>query len=81
LVLGREVNINPLVTIVGLIAGEMIWGIGGMVISIPLMGIIKIICDHVDSLQPLGEFMGQDNKEDASWKKQLSKLKEKITGK
>ena len=71
LVVGAEVNINPLFTIVGLVAGELVWGIAGMIVAIPLMGIAKIVCDHVDILKPFGELIGED-------KKESSKLKTKI---
>ena len=62
LVVGAEVNINPLFTVVGLVAGEMLWGIAGMVLAIPLMGIFKIVCDHVEALHPYGYLIGQDRK-------------------
>jgi len=62
LVVGAEVNINPLFTIIILVIGELIWGIPGMVLAIPLLGIIKIICDHVPSLKPYGYLIGSDKK-------------------
>ena len=62
LVVGAEVNINPLFTIIILVVGELIWGIPGMVLAIPLLGIIKIICDHVPSLKPYGFLIGSDKK-------------------
>jgi predicted PurR-regulated permease PerM len=72
LVVGAEVNINPLFTIVGLVAGEMLWGIAGMVLAIPLLGIFKIVCDHVDALQPYGYLIGQDRKKGGSLGKMIS---------
>lgn len=59
LVVGAGVNINPLFTIIGLVVGELVWGIAGMVLAIPLLGIIKIICDHVQELKPYGELIGR----------------------
>jgi len=41
LVVGAKVNINPLFTIIALVLGELIWGIPGMVLAIPLLGIVK----------------------------------------
>ena len=58
LVVGEKVNINPLITIAGLIVGELIWGIAGMVLTIPLLGMTKIIFDNVEPLKPLGFLMG-----------------------
>jgi predicted PurR-regulated permease PerM len=40
------------------IAGNVLWGIPGMFLSIPLLAIFKLICDHIDSLKPLGFLLG-----------------------
>jgi predicted PurR-regulated permease PerM len=66
LVVGAEVNINPVFTIIGLVAGEAIWGIAGMILAIPLLGILKIICDHIDSLKPFAYLIGQEKKKKKS---------------
>jgi predicted PurR-regulated permease PerM len=60
LIVGEQVNINPLFTIMSLVLGEMIWGIPGMILAIPLLGITKIICDHVPDLEPYGFLIGPD---------------------
>ena len=62
LVVGAEVNINPLFTIIILVLGELVWGIPGMVLAIPLLAIVKIICDHIPSLKPYGYLIGIDRK-------------------
>jgi len=62
LVVGAEVNINPLFTIIILVLGELVWGIPGMVLAIPLLAIVKIICDHIPSLKPYGYLIGSDQK-------------------
>jgi predicted PurR-regulated permease PerM len=59
LVMRTQVNINPLFTIVILIIGNLIWGITGMILAIPLLGIIKIVFDNIEPLQPLGFLIGQ----------------------
>ena len=73
LVVGSEVNINPLFTILGIILGELIWGVAGMILAIPLMGIAKIVCDHIPSLQPYGFLIGEEKK-----KKEESGIIQKI---
>ena len=62
LVVGAEVNINPLSTIIILVLGELIWGIPGLILAIPLLGIIKIICDHIEPLKPFSFLIGHDRK-------------------
>jgi predicted PurR-regulated permease PerM len=67
LVVGNQVNINPLFTILIIVVGEAIWGIAGMVLAIPLLGMFKVICDHVEPLKPYGYLIGtQSAKEDKS---------------
>jgi predicted PurR-regulated permease PerM len=69
LVVGGEVNLNPLFTILGLVAGEMFWGLPGMILAIPLMGVTKIICDHIEPLKPFGELIGRNDKKESAVKR------------
>jgi predicted PurR-regulated permease PerM len=63
LILGPQVKINPLFTIVAIVLGELIWGIPGIILAIPLTAIVKIVCDHIESLKPYGFLIGEiDNK-------------------
>ena len=62
LVVGKGVSLNPLFTIAGIVAGEMIWGIPGMILAIPLLGIVKIVCDHIKPLKPYGFLIGTEKK-------------------
>lgn len=59
LVVGSEVNINPLFTILILVFMEIIWGIPGMIMAIPMLGIVKIICDHIAPLKPYAFLIGK----------------------
>jgi predicted PurR-regulated permease PerM len=68
---GSKVAINPLATIVILIIGSMIWGVAGMILFIPLLGVAKIIFDNIDGLKPLGYLIGEDPSTEES---RLSKL-------
>jgi len=61
---GSHVEINPLVTIFSLIAGGMLWGLPGMFIVIPYLALIKVICDNVPNLEPIGFLMGIEGVED-----------------
>jgi predicted PurR-regulated permease PerM len=58
LVVGSTVNLNALFTIIALVAGEMVWGVPGMILAIPLTGIFKIVCDHIEILKPYGFLLG-----------------------
>ncbi|MVN90665.1 AI-2E family transporter [Mucilaginibacter aquatilis] len=68
LVVGNQVNLNPLFTILIIVIGEAVWGISGMVLAIPLLGMFKVLCDHVEPLKPYGYLIGNQNaKEDKSF--------------
>src|SRR5690606_36189174 len=49
-----QVRLNPFVTILGLMFGSMLWGVAGMFIIVPYLAMIRIYCDHVDFLMPVG---------------------------
>ena len=62
LVVGSKVRINALITVLGVVMGEMIWGIPGMFLSIPIIAVLKIIFDRVESLQPWGIILGDEER-------------------
>jgi putative permease len=62
-IVGSKVNLNALITFLGIITGEMIWGLSGMFLSIPVIAILKIIFDRVDSLKPWGYLLGGGHEE------------------
>jgi predicted PurR-regulated permease PerM len=57
-IVGSKVRLNALITFLGIIFGEMIWGLSGMFLSIPVIAIFKIIFDRIESLKPWGFLMG-----------------------
>ena len=50
---GRGIQINPLASILGIIILGNIWGIAGMILALPILGIIKIMADHIPELHPI----------------------------
>lgn len=84
-VVGDKVNLNPMITILVVVAGGMIWGVAGMVLSIPIAGLMKIIFDAIEPLRPLGYLLGgedtKDTKEPGPVEQWGKKMWEKITGK
>jgi predicted PurR-regulated permease PerM len=55
---GGEVNLSAFASILAILVGGIVWGVAGMVLFIPMVGIIKIICDHVEPLKPVGYVLG-----------------------
>jgi putative permease len=60
LVVGSKVRINALITLMGVIVGEMMWGIPGMFLAIPVIAMTKTIFDRVEGLQPWGILLGDE---------------------
>ena len=58
-VIGKRLQLNPLVVTIGLLIWGFIWGAMGLILAIPILGAIKIICDHVPKLRPIGAWMGE----------------------
>jgi predicted PurR-regulated permease PerM len=54
IVLGDRVGVHPFFIILSVILGNEIWGIMGMVLAIPVFGIIAEVCRHVPALNPFG---------------------------
>jgi predicted PurR-regulated permease PerM len=57
-IVASRVKINALVSMVAVLVGGAIWGIPGMFLSIPLVGILKVIFDNIESLKPWGFLLG-----------------------
>jgi predicted PurR-regulated permease PerM len=58
-----QVSVNPLAAILGIILGGMLWGVAGMIIAIPILGIIKLIADTFAELRPLALAIGTEGNE------------------
>jgi predicted PurR-regulated permease PerM len=54
----RTSRMNPVAVFVGVIFWGWIWGIWGLLLGIPIMMVVKAICDRVEDLQPIGELLG-----------------------
>lgn len=64
MVIGKKVNLNPMVTILIAVLGGILWGVPGLIIAIPYLGIVLIIFSKVDGLEPIAFFLS--NGEDVS---------------
>ncbi len=55
---GRTNKMNPAAIFVGVLAWGWLWGVWGLLLGVPILVIIKAVCDRVDDLKPVGEFLG-----------------------
>ena len=56
---GKRLRLNPLAVALALLFWGWIWGAMGLILAVPVAGASKIICDHVDSLRGLGDWLGE----------------------
>jgi len=65
-IVGSKVSINPLASILALIIGEEVWGIVGMILFIPLLGIVKVMFDNIKPLEPYAFILGTEGQDEHS---------------
>lgn len=58
-----QVNVNPLAAIIGIILGGMLWGVAGMIIAIPVLGIIALVANAFPQLAALAAVIGTHGRE------------------
>ena len=75
-IVGSKVSINPLAAMVALILGGQLWGIGGLVLALPLTAILKVVMDSVDGLKPYGFLLGDPEHLLQKAKKRVMKVQE-----
>jgi predicted PurR-regulated permease PerM len=56
--IGRIARINPAAVFISLLFWGWLWGIWGMLLSIPIIVIVKVVSQHVEPLQPVAELLG-----------------------
>ena len=57
--ISRAAQMNPVAVFVGLLFWTWVWGVWGTVLAVPMMMMLKAVCDHVEDLQPVGELLGE----------------------
>ena len=59
-VMGRSVNLSALVVFVSMIFWGWMWGMVGIILSVPLTVTFKLICEHFDDLRPVAILLGDE---------------------
>ncbi len=77
-IVASKVKINALFSIIVVFVGNALWGIPGMFLSIPLLAIVKLIFDHIESLKPWGLLLGDTMPSILKISPVLKKIKKKI---
>lgn len=59
-IVSSRVRINALISIVIVLLGGELWGISGMFLSIPFIGVLKIVFDRIPEMRPWGKLLGDE---------------------
>ena len=57
--MSRAARMNPVAIFIGLLFWGWIWGAWGAILAVPMLMMIKAVCDHIEDLQPLAELLGE----------------------
>jgi predicted PurR-regulated permease PerM len=82
-IVGRNVSLNPLVSLLALFIGASIWGVVGMILFIPLIAILKEIFASIEGLEPYAYVLGvgdQEESEPNAVERWYRRVKEKLSG-
>ncbi len=76
-IVGSKVSINTLASLLALIVGAEVWGVVGMILFIPMVGIAKVVLDNVDHLAPYGYLLAkmEAGKHSVTWRGTFRRMK------
>jgi predicted PurR-regulated permease PerM len=57
-VVGQQLNLNTLAALMGILIGGLLWGVSGMVLVLPVLGILRIVSEEVPGLDALRIWLG-----------------------
>jgi predicted PurR-regulated permease PerM len=57
-ILGDQLNLSPVVILLSLMFWGYLWGIVGALLSVPVTAALKIVCENIETLQPISVMMG-----------------------
>ncbi|MGQ7844576.1 AI-2E family transporter [Granulosicoccus sp. 3-233] len=56
-IVGHRLQLNIVAVFTAVVVWGWLWGIGGALMAVPILLVVKILCDHIESWQVLGEFL------------------------
>jgi predicted PurR-regulated permease PerM len=59
MLMGRVAQMNTVAIFAGLIFWSWMWGLAGLLLAVPIMMMIKVTCDRIEGLQPIGRMLGE----------------------
>lgn len=59
-IVGAQLKLSTMATLLAIIAGGLLWGVSGMILFLPFLGIIRILADHLPAWEPLKILLSRD---------------------
>ena len=59
LLTSRAIRMNPVAVFAGVLAWGWLWGIWGLFLGVPILVVIKVVCDRVEEFKSVGELLGE----------------------
>ncbi len=56
---GRITRMNPAAIFISLLFWSWLWGVWGALLAVPITGMIKVMCQHVEEFEPLAEMLSE----------------------
>ena len=57
--MGKAAEMNRVAVFAGLLFWSWVWGVWGLLLAVPMMMVVKVVCDHVEDLHPVGHLLGE----------------------
>jgi predicted PurR-regulated permease PerM len=58
-IVGKRLNLSPVLVFLSVFIWGWMWGMAGMLLAVPLLASLKIVCERVEALHPLGQFLSR----------------------
>jgi len=55
----RAAQMNAVAVFVGLLFWGWVWNVWGLLLAVPMLVVIKAVCDHIEEFKPVGELLGE----------------------
>ncbi len=72
-IVGTQLNVSTWAMLLAVIAGGIIWGVSGMILFIPFVGMLKIVSDHIPEWEALNILLGRTTRRKTENKTQIKK--------
>ncbi len=60
-IIGDEINLNPFITVFGVILFSVLWGVVGAIIALPIIGVLEVIFEHTKGMEAFAYLINKDD--------------------